>query len=86
MKVIIISAVWCPSCLIMKSRFAELEKQYPNVEFVSYDIDLDEEASTYQVGNILPVLLLLDDTETEIARLIGEQKIEEMIKTIESHL
>jgi len=86
MKIIRISAVWCPSCLIMRPRFENVEKEYPNIESKSYDIDLDEEASFYNVGHILPVFLLLDDKNNELGRLTGEQKIEVLIKMIEDHL
>ena len=86
MKVIIISAVWCPSCLIMRPRFESVKKEYFNIEFKSYDIDLDEEPKFYNVGNILPVFILINDENVELGRLIGEQKKEELIKMIEDHL
>ncbi|MDD2495758.1 MAG: thioredoxin family protein [Tissierellia bacterium] len=85
MKVIIISAVWCPSCLIMRPRFESVKKEYFNIEFKSYDIDLDEEPEIYNVGNILPVFILINDDNVELGRLIGEQKKEELIKMLENH-
>ena len=85
MKIVRISAVWCPSCLIMRPRFEEIEKKYPNIESVSFDIDLDEEASLYNVGNILPVFILLDNNNVELGRLIGEQKVDVLSKMIEDN-
>lgn len=85
MKIIIISAVWCPSCLIMRPRFESIKKEYSNIEFKSYDIDLDEEPKLYNVGRILPVFILLDDENVELGRLVGEQKKEELIKLIKDY-
>jgi thiol-disulfide isomerase/thioredoxin len=83
MKIVRISAVWCPSCLIMRPRFENIERKYPDIEFKSYDIDLDEEAFNYNAGHILPVFILLDKKNVEIGRLVGEQKEETLIKMIE---
>lgn len=85
MKVIRISAVWCPSCLVMKSRFDAVEEKYPDIEFKTYDIDFDEEVASFDVGNILPAFILLDDSNIEIDRLIGEKKTEEIMQMIEKH-
>lgn len=86
MKIVRISAVWCPSCLIMRPRFDEVLRGYPSIKSNAYDIDLDEEAAGYNVGNILPVFIILDDNNVELGRLIGEQKKEVLIKMIEDHL
>jgi hypothetical protein len=70
----------------MRPRFKEIEKRYPHLEFSTYDIDLDEESSTYNVGNILPVLILFDDNENELCRIIGEHKTEKLVERIEEFL
>jgi thiol-disulfide isomerase/thioredoxin len=85
MKIVKISAVWCPSCLVMRPRFIEIEKKYPNIEFTSLDIDLDEDATLYNPGPILPVLILLND-DCEVARIVGEHKIVEISKMIDSYM
>lgn len=82
MKIIRISAIWCSSCIIMKSRFNEIIKNY-NVEIIDYDYDLDEEeVNKFNVGNILPVYIKIDDKK-EISRLVGEHSEEEIIDFIE---
>ncbi len=86
MKIIRISAIWCPSCLVMRPRFEEIEKRFPNIESKVYDIDFDEEAQKYNVGNILPVFIIFDNDDNELGRLIGEQKTEVLIKMVEDHL
>ena len=75
MKLIKISAMWCPACLIMRSRMSKLDL---NIEQVEYDYDLDEDiVKNYNVGDILPVFILLDD-DKEVGRLIGEKTEEEV--------
>ena len=43
MKLIKISAIWCPSCLLMEKVWHQLQKELSDIEFISYDYDLDEE-------------------------------------------
>lgn len=82
MKVIKVGAVWCPACLIMASRINKIVEKY-NLELINYDYDIDkEQIKKYNVGTILPELILLDDNNNEINRLVGEQslkKIEDFI-------
>ena len=79
MKLIRIGASWCSSCLIMKSRVADVLNNYPNIEVINYDYDFDEDKVVeYQVGEILPVYIKEDGS-----RLIGEHSKEEFIKFIE---
>ncbi len=79
MKIISVSASWCSSCLIMKSRFNKCIKNR-NIELEEYDYDFDEEiVSKLEIGNILPVYIRIDNN----TRLIGEQKESEIIKFLE---
>ena len=74
MKLIKISAMWCPACLIMRSRISKLDI---GIEQVEYDYDLDEDiVSQYNVGDILPVFIL-EEGNKEVGRLIGEKSEEE---------
>lgn len=76
MKLIKISAMWCPACLIMRSRLDNLDL---SIEQVEYDYDLDEDiVKKYDVGEILPVFILIDN-DKEIARLVGEKTKEEIL-------
>lgn len=82
MKLIKFGAVWCPACLVMSSKINKLIEKY-NLELINYDYDLDtEQIKKYNVGKVLPELILLDDNNNEINRLIGEhslKKLEEFI-------
>ncbi len=75
--IIRISAMWCSSCIIMKSRFNDVIKEY-NLEVQDYDYDLDEEKiKEYNIGEILPVYIKIEDNK-EVKRLVGEHSKEEL--------
>lgn len=77
MKIIRISAIWCSSCIIMKSRFNDVVKDY-DIDIIDYDYDLDsDKIEKYDVGNVLPVYIKGND------RLVGEHSREEIKKFIE---
>ena len=79
MKIIKINAMWCPGCLISKSIWNEIETNYPNHEYISLDYDLDEEiVESYDVGEILPVVIIEDENK-EIKRIIGEKTKKEIL-------
>lgn len=80
MKIVKITSTWCPSCLIMNNVFNKINKKYPDLEVITYDYDFDEEmVSKYNVGEILPVLIFMED-DKEIGRLIGEKSFDEVEK------
>lgn len=83
MKIIKISALWCPSCLIMNDLIEDVLSE-KDVELIKYDYDLDDEiVKKYNVGNILPVLIMVDDNNNEIKRIVGEHNKKEIIEFIE---
>ena len=72
-ELIIISAVWCPSCLILKKHLKRLNEEY-NLDYKMLDYDLDdEEVEEYNVVDKLPVMIYQDK------RLIGEKSYDEII-------
>ena len=79
MRLIVISAVWCPSCLVMKKVIKQIADK---IEVVKYDYDLDEEEiKKYNVGQNLPVFIYEKDGK-EVSRVVGETTYEELIKII----
>ena len=83
MKIIKISAMWCPSCLIMNDLITDLINE-TDFELVSYDYDLDQDiVSKYNVDTILPVLIKIDENGNEIKRIKGEHSKKELIEFIE---
>lgn len=82
MKLIKISSVWCPSCLIMNSRYNELVKNH-NLDIEEYDYDMDiDVVEKYKIGDILPVVIVMDN-EQELTRIIGEKSQKELNKIFE---
>ena len=78
-RVLVISAVGCPSCLILKKNLKELKKTYSNLNIETLDYDFDEEeVKKYNVGKVLPVIISLNNDE-EINRLIGEKSYNEIV-------
>jgi thiol-disulfide isomerase/thioredoxin len=72
-EIIVISAVWCPSCLILKKELKKLNEEYGlSPKMLDYDLDEDE-VSEYNVGDKLPVMIVNDK------RLIGEKSYEEIV-------
>ena len=86
MKIIKINAMWCPGCLITKSIWQEIEKEYPSHEYINLDYDLDEEEiAKYKIGDILPVVII-ENNNQEIKRIIGEKTKKEILKELEDIL
>lgn len=86
MKIIKINAMWCPGCLITKSIWQEIEKEYPSHEYINLDYDLDEEKiKKYKIGDILPVVIM-ENNNQEIKRIIGEKNKKEILKELEDLL
>jgi len=83
MKIIKVSAMWCPSCLVMSDTIEQVVNEN-NLELIKYDFDLDDDVvKKYNVGNILPVIIKVDDDLNEISRLVGEhskKEIDQFIK------
>ena len=72
-EIIVISALWCPSCLLLKKDLKKIHEEY-NLSFKTLDYDLDEdEVKKYNVGDKLPVIICNDN------RLIGEKNYDEII-------
>lgn len=85
MKVIKIGAMWCPGCIVMHKVWDKINKEYPNIEVKSLDLDMDEEeVKKYNIGNTLPVTIFYKD-DTELERLIGEKKFEDIESVIKKY-
>lgn len=79
MRIIRIGAIWCSSCIIMKSKFNSIASNY-DIEVIDYDYDFNPDmVEKYQVGDILPVYI----NESNNTRIIGEVSKEDIIKFIE---
>lgn len=83
MKILRVSAIWCPSCIIMRPIYDEIAKKY-GFETKELDYDFDEdEVSKLEVGKKLPVAIIYDNDDQELARICGEKKSKEIEEIIE---
>ena len=82
MNIILVTAIWCPSCIIMRPRYKEIFEKL-NVAYKELDFDDDEEeVEKLKVGTTLPVCILLKDGK-EVTRIIGEKSLKELENIIE---
>lgn len=82
-QLVVISAVWCPSCLNLNKHLKKFLSEYPNITMKKLDYDLDEEELLkYKIGNKLPVIIMIDKSGNEIGRLVGETKYDEIIEFV----
>ena len=83
MKIVVVSAVWCPSCLVMNKMWKRFKEENPNIKVDKYDYDFDDEiVSQYNIGKTLPVTIFIDENGDEVNRIEGETTYEEVIKNI----
>ncbi len=84
MKVVRIGAVWCGSCLAMKRKWNDIEKDY-SIDTVDLDYDIDtDEVNKYNIGDKLPVSIFFKDG-VEVERLIGEKNKDDIINIINKY-
>ena len=80
-SIIVISAVWCPSCLILNKHLKKIKENY-DIKITKLDYDFDDREE-YNVGDKLPVIILKDKNDNEIKRLIGEKSYQEIVDFLE---
>ena len=81
MKLVRISAIWCTSCILTYNDFNEIKEEYKEFEYEELDYDTDK-IEEYNVGNILPVIIVYKDNK-EVTRIIGEKRKKEIKKVLE---
>ena len=74
MKIKVFSVLWCPSCIIMRPRYNEIKEKNTDISFEEFDFDEEREIfDKYNIGKVLPVLVLFDEEDKEILRIVGEK-------------
>ncbi len=74
MKIVKISSLGCPSCIIMNKVFNQIKKEY-TFDLEEYDYDFDD-IEKFNSGKVMPVYIFYKNGK-EVGRLIGEHKYEE---------
>jgi len=87
MKLVKIGAVWCSSCLVMRSRLQEIKTEHSWLKIDYLDLDNDfEKVKNFSVeSEKLPALIFLDKKGKEILRLNGEWSTKDLKKLIQTH-
>lgn len=85
MKILKIGTTWCPECVIMRPRWAEIERAMPELqtEYIDYD-QQPEIKKQYQIDHV-PTFIFLDKADQEILRLKGLVEKEELSELINQH-
>jgi len=82
MKYVMISAIWCPACIITNTAMDKVvEEKHITVEKLDYDFD---DISKYNVGKILPEIIVYKNDE-EIGRIIGEKNYKDLCLEIDKY-
>ncbi|MGI6392416.1 MAG: thioredoxin family protein [Candidatus Izemoplasmatales bacterium] len=82
MKIVFITASWCSSCLLMRSRLNKAIAGIKNVTLIELDFDQDAKIiESFTPGNILPVIILYRESQ-ELKRFVGEVKSDVLTKAI----
>ncbi len=80
MKIVMISSLECPSCIIMNNVLNNVKEKYViDIDEYGYDSDNVEK---YNPGKIMPVLIFTRN-DIEVYRLCGEHNYEEVLNIIE---
>lgn len=85
MKMILITALWCPSCLLMRPLYSELTKLYG---ITLEEVDYDENPlliNKYTVGKILPVAIFIHEEEP-LFRIIGEKSRKQILQILKPYV
>jgi len=87
MHVVKIGATWCNGCLVMKPRWAEIEKELPwlKTEYLDYDEDAKKVAKLGINSDTLPTFIFFDKSNNKIETLTGEILKKVLIETIKKH-
>lgn len=82
MKILRIGADWCPECIIMRLRFAEILKEMPDLQTEFIDIDQNKTIKkAWQIIDI-PTFIFLDKTGQEFLRLEKLVETADLLKII----
>jgi len=86
MKILKFGAIWCKECLVMRPRWAEIEKEIP--ELVTEYFDADENPDILERYNVkdIPAFIFLDKDDKELLRLKGTIEKDELMKVIKENI
>lgn len=78
-------ATWCGPCHKMGKVLSELKEDYPQIKFMEYDVDENEELADDLKIQSLPTTIINIDGE-EVDRLIGLQPVNVIKDKLDKYL
>lgn len=75
-------AEWCGPCKVLAKTLKTLEQEYPDIEFIAFDADEDEEKFEEMKITNVPQLFFFNENGEEVDHLLGAQsasKIKDII-------
>lgn len=85
MKIVFVWAMWCASCFVMKPIMNDIKKEFENLDISFYDYDQDNKiVEKYNINDILPVIVFVDDNWNELKKLEWEYSKKELINIIQN--
>ncbi|HLD28456.1 MAG TPA: thioredoxin family protein [Patescibacteria group bacterium] len=85
MKILKIGAIWCPECAIMKPRWAEIERDMPDLKTEYIDLDQQPEIKHNRNIDHVPTFIFIGSDDQEIDRLKGLVEKDDLINKIKEH-
>lgn len=85
-KVLKFGATWCMPCKVLNEFFDEIKKEVSeNVIYNSYDQELD--SKYFELYNIksMPTIVITDNNNNELDRIIGLASKNVIVKTIKKY-
>lgn len=77
-------ATWCAPCRKMEPIIAELEREYPNVDFYKMDVDKNESDDYLEITSI-PTYIFIKNEEN-LEQMEGAMSKQQMVALIEKHM
>ncbi len=82
MKIIKITANWCPECLIMRPRWKEIMAEMPTLEVEDIDYDKNPDLRLKYNVKKSSTVIFFDKNGQELWRFIGLLEKDELMKKI----
>jgi thioredoxin 1 len=81
------TASWCGPCRMLKPVFNQLETQFPEVKFETYDVDVNPEVITnLNIKSVPMVLMFKENVSNPVVTSVGANPLKYYADTIQELL